>query len=104
MYYGVFGKQYRLVSVIFLGLLFSTTCYSDRGADFRGGAYGEHLNDNEYIGHSPDGINGNYYRGDYYYGGNWGEPAIVVGAPASNCSPVQQCDDDGNCVENQVCE
>ena len=93
------------VFIFLVGLFSCTACYAARG----GGGYdhGGYNNDNSYTPHDYNNNSGTDYHGDYYNRGGWGAPAIVIGDPGSDqtyCSTVQQCDSDGNCQENQVCD
>ncbi len=86
------------VMLFAMGLFFSAGASAarmggyDRGVDDRGG----YINDSRTDAYSRD----------------WGEPAVVIENPdtdysASNfstsCSTVQQCDANGNCTQNQIC-
>lgn len=92
------------VCMLVLGLL---TCVSGfamrggggegRGGDFnRGGDY--YRGNDDYRGGYRDGV---------YYDNRVADPAVVVAVPegevSESCSSVQQCDNDGNCVQSQVC-
>lgn len=80
-----------------MGLFFSVDAFAARGG-YERGAYdrGGYTNDSRTDAYSRD----------------WGEPAVVIENPdtdysASNfstsCSTVQQCDTNGNCTQNQIC-
>ena len=84
-----------------LGLLFCGSCHAERGGgDFNRGGY-DHENNNS------SNYNHDYNNNNYNGSGSrtWIVPneGYVNPAYAGACSTVQQCDDDGNCVENQVC-
>lgn len=89
-----------------IGLFSCAVCQGARG----GGVYnnGGGYNRGDYNG---GGYNNGVYNHDYYNGGNWGAPAVVVGVPGADydsdyqttCSTTEQCDSDGNCSQNQVC-
>ncbi|MCX7117473.1 MAG: hypothetical protein NTW94_06165 [Legionellales bacterium] len=96
------------LACLFIFLLSLLTCSVGNawrgggGGDFHGGGGYNH---GAYNYHGGD----NYHNNDYYHGGNYYGGAAVVGVPiiggyyGSSCSNVQQCDQNGNCVQQQVC-
>ena len=86
-----------------IGLFSCVTCHADRGGG--GGAF----NNGGYDHNDTYNNNGNFNNDNhdgYYEGGvEVGAPGAVYLVPSSptTCSTVQQCDSDGNCMQNQVC-
>ena len=97
--------------ILILGLLTCAVGNAMHGGGGGGGRGGDFNRDGDYNrggDYNRDGDNnrGGYRDGVYYDNGADG-PGVVVGVPegesSSTCSTVQQCDDDGNCVQSQVC-
>lgn len=89
-----------------LGLLISTAGNAMHGG---GGARGGNFNRGGDFNRGADYNRGpDYNRDDYrngaYYDNGWVAPAVVPeGGYSSPCSTVQQCNDQGDCVQTQVC-
>ena len=89
--------------ILAIGLFSCVACHADRG----GGGYenggGFQHNDNYNNGGSD--YNDENHDIDYNSSVGFGAPGIEYVAPATstNCSTVQQCDSNGNCIESQVC-
>ena len=72
-----------------------------------GGGY-EHDNGyNPNGGYNHDGDDNNY-NNNYYRGNDWNNSGVVIDVPSVNslapgCSTVKQCDNNGNCVLDQIC-
>jgi hypothetical protein len=103
-------KNHRLISALIctVGLL---TCSPSEawyagGGNYHGGYHGGNYHGGYHGGYN--GVYNNDYHGNGYYGNNGGAMVIIntpaTGAYYPNCSLVQQCYPNGNCIQRQVCD
>lgn len=99
--------------MLMFGLLTCAAGIAGHGGGGRGGDFNRGGDENRGGDYNRGGYDnrGRYdnrsgYRDGVYYDNGFAGPGVVVGVPddeASSCSTVQQCNDDGNCVQTQVC-
>ncbi len=103
-----FMRQLPRILLFTVSLLICTTASAWHGGGFHGGGFhGGGYHGGGYYHGGGHYHGGGYYHGGYY-GGYYGGPGIVVGVPfgryyAPQCTIVQRCFPNGNCIRSRVC-